>query len=326
MNDTFGRHIDYLRISVTDRCNERCLYCMPEGYRGWAQKKDHLGADEILRVVESATGIGFRKFRVTGGEPLIRKDIIEVLRRIWALPGVETLGLSTNGTRLAALAPAIKQAGVRSLNVSLDALDPDLYRRITGGEVCGVMEGIEAARRQNFEIIKLNCVLMRGINESEYLPLIRFAAERGWPLRFIELMPLSNTEVLEESNFLSVQELKRHLEKEARLLPLPDYRVGHGPAKYYDFEMPGLAAPAKLGFIGALTTPHFCETCNKLRLTADGKLRPCLGRAGEIDLLAPLRMGADPVGLLRAAIANKPENHEFLENYQPGRPMTAIGG
>jgi cyclic pyranopterin phosphate synthase len=326
MIDPFGRTIDYLRVSVTDRCNERCLYCMPEGYKGWAQREDHLTADEIVRTLKAAAKMGFRKIRVTGGEPLIRQDIIEILERIWALPGVETLGLSTNGTRLQQLAPAIKQAGVRSLNISLDAVDSGLYRRITGGDLSQVLAGIAAAEKQNFEIIKLNCVLMRGVNESQYEPLIRYAADRGMPVRFIELMPLSSTDVLNEANFYPVRELMRQLEKSGELQPLADYRPGHGPATYYSYSLKGLSRPAKVGFIGALTNPHFCETCNKLRLTADGKLRPCLGRLGEIDLRASLRQGVDPAEALTMAIANKPENHEFLENYQPGRPMTAIGG
>lgn len=324
--DSYGRTIDYLRISVTDRCNERCLYCMPEGYKGWAQRGDHMTANEIVHTVDAATRLGFRKFRVTGGEPLIRKDIIEILRAIWELPGTQTLGLSTNGTRLAPLAREIKQAGVRSVNVSLDALDADLYRRITGGDIRQVLAGIHAALEHGFEVIKLNCVLMRGVNEGEFLKLIGYAAERGVPLRFIELMPLSRSDVLDESNFLSVQELMGRLEPLGKLVALDDYRPGHGPAKYHEFSSGQSAASAKLGFIGTLTTPHFCESCNKLRLTADGKIRPCLGRHGEIDLLGALRAGTDPENLLKEAIANKPENHEFLEAYKPGRPMTAIGG
>jgi cyclic pyranopterin phosphate synthase len=324
--DAFGRTVDYLRISVTDRCNERCLYCMPEGYKGWAQRADHMMADEIVRTVEASTRLGFRKFRVTGGEPLLRKDIVEILQRIWALPGTQTLGISTNATQLESLARPLKQSGVRSINVSLDALDPEIYRRITGGDVRRVLAGIDAALGQGFEIIKLNCVLMRSVNEGEYLKLIRYASERGMPLRFIELMPLSRTDVLNESNFLSVQELMGRLAALGRLVPLDDYRPGHGPARYHEFRSGEGTASARLGFIGALTMPHFCETCNKLRLTADGKLRPCLGRHGEIDLLGPLRAGSAPENLLREAINNKPEKHEFLENYQPDRPMTAIGG
>lgn len=321
--DPFGRVVDYLRISVTDRCDERCLYCMPEGYRGWARSSDHMTADEIVRVADVATRMGFRKFRLTGGEPLVREDIVEIARRIWDLPGAQTLGISTNGTRLAPLAQDLKRAGVRSVNVSLDAVDGALYRRITGGRLDRVLAGIDAALTAGFEVVKLNCVLMRGINEGEYLPLIEFAAARGMPIRFIELMPVSRADALGPSRFLSVQELMRRLDDEGRLVPLPDFRPGHGPARYYGFEPLG----ARVGFIGALTTPHFCQTCNKLRLTADGKLRPCLGRHGEVDLLRQLRgAAADPEDILREAIANKPEDHEFARSYEPGRPMTAIGG
>lgn len=318
--DPFGRTIDYLRISITDRCNEKCLYCMPEGYKGWASKPDHMTADEIVRTVEAATHMGFRKFRITGGEPLLRRDVVEICARIGALPGVKSLGVSTNATRLAQVAHDLQKAGVRSLNISLDALDASVYKRITGGELATALDGIEAARSAGFEILKINCVLLRGLNEQEYLPLIAFAAEREMPIRFIELMPLTRTDVLDDSNFLSVTELKTRLGSNLR--PLPDYRAGNGPARYFALEPPG----ATIGFIGALTTSGFCESCNKIRLTADGKLRPCLGRHGEIDLLASLRTGGDPEDSLRDAIANKPEDHEFLEAYQPGRPMTAIGG
>lgn len=321
--DPFGRIVDYLRISVTDRCDERCLYCMPEGYRGWARRPDHMTADEIVSVVASATQLGFRKFRLTGGEPLIRGDIVEIARRMWDVPGVQTLGISTNGTRLAGLATGLKAAGVRSVNISLDALDAGIYRRVTGGSIAPVLAGIEAALDAGFEVCKLNCVLMRGINESEYFPLIHFAAAHEMPLRFIELMPISRKGGVADDAFLSVEELMRRLESLGRLNPLPDFRPGHGPAKYYEFEPLGV----RLGFIGALTNPHFCETCNKLRLTADGKLRPCIGRHGEIDLLRPLReQGADAAETLRLAIANKPRDHEFAKCYEPGRPMTAIGG
>lgn len=321
--DAFGRIIDYLRISVTDRCNERCLYCMPEGYKGWSQRSDHMTAKEIVQIARSAAALGFRKFRLTGGEPLLRPDIVEIAKGLWELPGVQTLGISTNGTRLSALAQDLKQAGVRSVNVSLDTLDATRYLTITGGDLGQSLDGIEAALSIGFEVIKLNCVLMRGINEEDILPLIDFAAKRDMPLRFIELMPLSHTNVLNESNFLSVGEVMQRIQRYGNLLPLSGYQPGHGPARYYEFQPSG----AKLGFIGALTNPHFCESCNKLRLTADGKLRPCLGRHGEIDLLQPLRSEEkDTETLFRDAIANKPENHEFADCYTPGRPMTAIGG
>ena len=326
LSDGFGRTVDYLRVSVTDRCNERCLYCMPEGYKGWAQKEDHLTAAEIIRSVEAATALGFRKFRITGGEPLIRRDILEILGGIWELPGVQTLGVSTNATHLAGMAPQLRQAGVRSLNISLDALDPEIYQRITGGRLEPVLEGIQKALEQGFEIIKLNCVLLRGLNECQYLPLIEFGARHGMPVRFIELMPVTAAGVMDDPRFLSVEELRRRLSSIGRLSEREDFRPGHGPARYYEFSHDRLSSPATIGFIGAMTTTHFCATCNKLRLTADGKLRPCLGRHGEIDLRGSLRSGGDPVEAFREAVANKPENHEFLQAYEPGRPMTAIGG
>ncbi len=321
--DSFGRVIDYLRISVTDRCNERCLYCMPEGYKGWAQKADHLTADEIIRVAGAACGLGFKKFRLTGGEPCIRKDLVRIAAGISRYAGVQSLGVSTNGTRLASLAAPLREAGVDSVNISLDALDPALYREITGGEVSAVHSGIEAALAAGIPRIKLNCVLMRRINEREIWPLIHFAAERELPIRFIELMPVSRTEVLTEENFLSVQEVMSRLEERDELSALESPRLGHGPARYYRLAKAGVT----VGFIGAMTTSDFCAGCNKIRLTADGRIRPCLGRHSEFDLLGALRRGEGGVEqLLREAIAAKPEDHEFGDCYQPGRPMTAIGG
>ncbi len=320
--DSFGRTIDYLRISVTDRCNERCLYCMPAGYKGWAKKADHLSASEIIRVVEASCALGFRKFRLTGGEPLLRHDIEEIAAGIWALPGVQTLGISTNGLRLARHAQGLKQAGVRSLNISLDALSPEVYRAITGGDVAEVLHGIDAALAAEFEVIKLNCVLMRGVNESELWPLVQFAAQRKMLVRFIELMPVSSAAVLDESRFFSVQDAMQLLSAHDTLEAIPEYRPGNGPARYFEMRQ----TKVRVGFIGAVTTPDFCESCNKLRLTADGKLRPCLGRHGELDVLPALRGAGDLKATILEAIRNKPENHEFTECYEPGRPMTAIGG
>ncbi len=323
--DPFGRKIDYLRISVTDRCNERCLYCMPEGYKGWERQPDHLTAAEILRVARVAAGLGFRKFRLTGGEPLVRGDVPDIVRAMTAIPGVETVALSTNGMKLAALAQPLRDAGLRTVNVSLDALDPAIYRRITGGDVARVLAGIRAAVAAGFERVKLNCVLMRGVNEAELRPLVLFAAEHGLPLRLIELMPLTTTEVLTEKNFLPCGEAMRLLAQKDELIPQPDRQLGHGPAKYYLLKQTG----ALVGFIGALTNEHFCDHCNKMRLTADGKVRPCLGNHVEVDLRAALRHGADDGalrGLLETALRLKPQEHQFRNQYQPCRPMTAIGG
>jgi cyclic pyranopterin phosphate synthase len=323
MTDLFGRIIDYLRISVTDRCNERCLYCMPEGYKGWAQRPDHLTAAELVRIATSASQLGFRKFRLTGGEPLLRSDLVSIAAGIAALPTTTSLGLSTNGTRLAAVARELCAAGVTSINVSLDALDADTYRRVTGGRLADTLGGIEAALAADFEVVKLNVVLMRGVNEDQLVPLVRFAGVNRMPVRFIELMPLTRTDVLNEANFLSCADARARIEAElGPLAELPGYRAGHGPARYAR-----AANGATIGFIGALTSPEFCGSCNKLRLTSDGKLRPCLGRHGEIDLLSPLRAGhANLDALLKEAIANKPENHTFQTDYVPDRPMTAIGG
>lgn len=324
-HDAFGRVVDYLRISITDRCNERCLYCMPEGYHGWAQRPDHLTTEEILRLVRIAAGLGFRKFRLTGGEPLVRADVPELVRGMAAIPGVEAIGLSTNGTRLAALARPLREAGVRSVNVSLDALDPALYQRITGGEVASVLAGIHAAVAAGFERVKLNAVLLRGRNEAEVWPLISFAAAHRLPLRFIELMPVSRADALTDANFLPVTEVMEQLRDRDRLIPQPDHRFGHGPAKYYRLERAG----ALVGFIGAITNQHFCENCNRVRLTADGKIRPCLGNHGEVDLRAALRQHAseaDLAALLRHAVAQKPQGHVFRDNYTPCRPMVAVGG
>jgi cyclic pyranopterin phosphate synthase len=323
--DAFGRTVDYLRISVTDRCNERCLYCMPEGYKGWERQADHLTAEEIIRVVRVTAGMGFRKFRLTGGEPLVRRDLPEIIRAMSATPGVEHIGISTNGTRLAALAQPLRAAGLGTVNVSLDALDPAIYRRITGGDVGAVIAGIRAAVAAGFERVKLNCVLMRGVNEGELWPLVLFAAEHGVPLRLIELMPLTRTDVLTDANFFPVSEAMKLLGQKDELVAQPNRHLGFGPAKYYQLRHTG----ALVGFIGAMTNLHFCESCNKMRLTADGKIRPCLGDHGELDLRETLRSARSDEAVravLEAALGRKPLEHSFRGQFKPCRPMTAIGG
>jgi cyclic pyranopterin phosphate synthase len=323
--DSFGRKVDYLRISITDRCNERCLYCMPEGYKGWERLSDHLTAEEIIRIVRVAARLGFRKFRLTGGEPLVRHDILEIVSGMKKISGVDVIGLSTNAIKLAALAKPLYEAGVTAVNVSLDALDPDIYKRITGGNVETVLAGIRAAIKSGFDRVKLNCVLMRGVNEQEIWPLALFAAEHGLPFRMIELMPLTRTDVLTEENFMPVGEAMQLLARHDELIPQPDTKIGHGPAKYYLLKQTG----ALVGFIGALTNLHFCEACNKMRLTADGKIRPCLGDHGEIDLREALRRSDDDEALRNTfleALRVKPLEHQFRGVYQPNRPMIAIGG
>ena len=231
MKDPFGRHIDYLRISVSDRCNERCHYCMPEGYRGWVRRADHLTADEIVRIAEAATGLGFRKFRLTGGEPLVRDDIVAIARRIWDLAGVQALGISTNGLRLEELALPLKQAGVRAVNISLDTLDESAYRRLTGGNLTKVLDGIRAAAAAGFECVKLNCVMLRGINDDQIVPLVEFGANMGMPVRFIELMPLAPGGPIDDRHFFPIAEAMARLAAYDFLDPVAAKPIGHGPAR-----------------------------------------------------------------------------------------------
>jgi cyclic pyranopterin phosphate synthase len=320
---SLGRTVDYLRISVTDRCNERCLYCLPEQFQAWLPRQEILSYEEILSVVGAAVGRGFRHFRVTGGEPLLRRDIEGFLAELVRTPGVESVQVTTNGTRLSQLANALLSSGLRRINVSLDALDPARYREITHGEVGPVLEGLKRAKALGFSI-KLNTVLIRHKNEGEIWPLVEFAAALDVPIRFIELMPVSLTEMLSEENFLPVGEVMDLLRRKDKLVPL-EKKLGHGPAQYYRLEKTG----AVVGFIGALTNLHFCDACNKIRLTADGFLRPCLGNHGEFDLKPALRPRLDQEGLrerFNQALAEKPPEHVFRNNWQPKRIMTAIGG
>jgi cyclic pyranopterin phosphate synthase len=322
--DPFGRTVDYLRISITDRCNERCLYCLPENYADWLPRAEILSFDELLAIVRTAVALGFRRFRVTGGEPLIRPGAVEFIRDLVATPGVESVLLTTNGTRLPELAKPLADAGLRRINISLDALNPAIYRAITNGDLAPVLRGIKLVKELGFESVKLNTVLMRGKNDGEIFRLLDFAAEHDVAIRFIELMPVSLTEMLDEKNFFPVTELLALLRREDELEPLADF-FGFGPAKYFRLKKRGVTA----GFIGALSDLHFCERCNKMRLTCDGKLRPCLGNHLETDLKPALRPRMDAVrlrDLICGTLAQKPSEHLFRNNYQPQRVMTAIGG
>ena len=323
LTDSFDRKINYLRVSLTDQCNERCLYCRPAAYRGWAPRPEHLSTPELIRVITAAVEMGFEHIRLTGGEPLLRPDILEITRSIHNLPGLASLSLSTNGTLLAPIARQLQGAGIQSINLSLDALQPDIYRKITGGSFKEFLSGFRASLDAGFDQIKINCVLLRGLNQQELRPLVHFAAEHNVPIRFIELMPLTLLPQQGQELFLSIQDSQEILGGANNLIPQPDYLGGHGPARYFRDKTTG----AIVGFIGALTTPDFCASCNKIRLTADGKLRPCLGRHGEIDLRTAMRQGSHtPEELFREAIANKPKDHEFTAGYEPSRPMTALGG
>ena len=333
MEDRFGHRISYLRVSITDRCNERCNYCMPLELQEWLPREDILSYEETLRLIRIAAGLGVTKVRVTGGEPLTRRDVVDFVREIPEISAISSLGVSTNGTLLVrevasgqTMASALRSAGVQSLNISLDTLDRHLYSQITGRDFhAKVLEGIDAAIAAGFDQIKLNTVLMRGRNEEQLIPLVDFAAAHNLILRFIELMPVSTTEVLSEDNFLPVAEAKRAIEKQfGDLIPETSFRT-NGPATYY--QIPG--REQRIGFIGAMTNLHFCESCNKLRLTCDGKLRPCLGSYLEFDIMKPLREGASDDELRQFfidVVDRKPEQHDFRDNYQPDRKMIAIGG
>jgi cyclic pyranopterin phosphate synthase len=333
MQDHYGHRISYLRVSITDRCNERCTYCMPQELQEWLPREEILTFEETLRLIRIAAELGVSKVRVTGGEPLTRRDIVHFIAEIPKIPGIKSLGLSTNGTLLTrqitpdkTMTMALHEVGVQSINVSLDTLDRDVYSRITGRDLhAQVLEGIDAAIAVGFDQIKLNTVLMRGRNEDQLIPLIEFAASRNLILRFIEMMPVSTTEVLSEDNFMPVLEAKRLIESVyGSLIPETEFRT-NGPATYY--QIPG--RKQRIGFIGAMTNLHFCESCNKLRLTCDGKLRPCLGSYLEFDIMKPLRARASDEELKQFfldVVERKPAQHDFRDNYQPNRKMIAIGG
>src|SRR5436853_1500211 len=333
MQDRYGHRISYLRVSITDRCNERCTYCMPQELQEWLPREEILTFEETLCLIRIAAELGVSKVRVTGGEPLTRRDVAHFIAQIPAISGIKSLGLSTNGTLLArqitpskTMAMTLRDAGVQSVNISLDTLDRDVYSKITGRDLhAQVLEGINAAIAVGFDQIKLNTVLMRGRNEDQLVPLIEFTASRNLILRFIEMMPVSTTEVLSEDNFMSVFEAKRLIESVyGGLIPEAEFRT-NGPATYY--QVPG--RKRRIGFIGAMTNLHFCENCNKLRLTCDGKLRPCLGSYLEFDIMRPLRAGASEDELRQFfidVVDRKPEQHDFRNNYQPDRKMIAIGG
>jgi cyclic pyranopterin phosphate synthase len=286
-----------------------------------------------LRLIRISAELGVTKVRITGGEPLTRRDIIDFIRQVPKIPGICDVGVSTNGTLLAreiapgvTTASALRAAKVRSVNISLDTLDRGVYAQITGRDFLRVvLQGLEATLAAGFGQIKLNTVLMRGRNEDQLIPLIDFAAAKSLILRFIEMMPVSTREVLTEQNFLPIAEAKRAIEAHyGKLVPEPTFHT-NGPAIYY--QIPD--RKQRIGFIGAMTNLHFCESCNKLRLTCDGKLRPCLGSYLEFDIMKPLRYGASDDELRQfflEVVDRKPQQHDFRENYQPNRKMIAIGG
>lgn len=322
--DSFDRPINYLRLSVTDRCNLRCLYCMPPEGIGWLPHGDILRYEEILIIARAAAELGISKVRLTGGEPLVRADLNKLVSMIAGVRGIDDISLTTNGMLLARHARELKDAGLRRVNVSLDSLDPGNFRRITRyGELDEVLRGIEAAHAAGLEPIKINMVAMRGVNDQEILDFARKTLDDGWHVRFIEFMPVGERQDEAERRFIPIAEIMERLKPLGRIEP---HRLaGNGPAKYY--RLPG--ASGTIGFIGPVSE-HFCFQCNRLRLTAEGKLRPCLLSDEEIDLREPIRRGASVEAiqhLIGRAIAAKPKGHNLALGTAPhNRNMCQIGG
>lgn len=323
LTDPFGRRIAYLRLSVTDRCDLRCGYCLPKGFKGFEEPEHWLTFEEIGRVVAAFTALGVRHVRITGGEPLVRRNLPDLAERLSALPGLDDLSISSNCTRMDALAEPLYRAGVRRLNVSLDSLRPEVFKEVTGGDLDKVLRGIAAAREVGFAPIRVNTVVLRGVNDEEIEDILGYCAEHDFTLRLIETMPMGTTGRGAREQYLDLQTVRRRLEQRFELIP--DILPGGGPARYYRVG----ATETRIGFITPISQ-HFCETCNRVRLTVDGTLYLCLGQDNSYALRPLLRDGigeADLIAHLRSAIALKPERHEFKERPEKIiRFMSATGG
>jgi len=325
IRDTFDRVIDYLRISITDRCNLRCVYCMPSGGVNLLRHEDILRYEELTRIVRVAASLGVRKVRITGGEPLARRNVAYLIRSIRAINGIEDISLTTNGLLLAKLVPELAAAGLSRVNVSIDSLQHDRYAEITrGGSLELVLQGIQLAADYGLRPVKINVVPIRGINDDEIEAFARLTLETPYHVRFIEFMPAGTNDLWSADRVVTTQEIISRVEKIATLTPVKVRR--DGPARYFSFA----DAPGVLGFISPVSH-HFCSSCNRLRLTADGKLRPCLFSETEIDIRAALRNGApdeELERLLRIAVEVKPRERSFDKRPEMirRRPMSAIGG
>lgn len=323
--DRFGRQINYLRISLTDHCNLRCRYCMPEGI-SFTPNRDCLQDDEVLYFVELFARLGFSKFRLTGGEPTIRPGVVELVRRIAATPGVRKLTMTSNGLLFAGLAEPLAQAGLQRVNFSLDTLDMEKYRQLTQRDALPqVLAGIHAAEVAGLTPIKLNVVVVRDLNEDDVSELAQLTLRHPWQVRFIELMPFGQTADFQLDQVVSAAEIQARVE--ARLGRLEAVQPGKLDGEARLFRLPdGLG---EIGFISSVTQP-FCWDCNRVRLTADGRLRLCLLREDEVDLLTPLRAGATPEelrSLALEAIWRKPWGNRLAEGSVPAnRLMSQIGG
>lgn len=324
MTDSFGRSINYLRISLTDACNLRCVYCMPEDMT-FRPRRELMGDDEIMTLVEVGASLGVRKIRLTGGEPTIRTNVVELVGRIAAVPGIKDLAMTTNALMLDKLAAPLAKAGLKRVNISIDTTDAAKFKRITRwGDLADVWRGIEAAETAGLRPIKLNCVVIRGFNDADVVDLARLTLERDWDVRFIEMMPFGEVTEFQLSNVVTFREMQDQVE--AVFGPLEE--AGYDfvdPSR--PFRIPG--AKGTLGFISSVTEP-FCQGCGRVRLTADGKLRLCLLRDDEVDLLTPLRSGAsfrELQEIMWEGAFHKPWGHGLAAGeIAGGRAMNQIGG
>ena len=321
--DPFGRRIEYLRLSVTDRCDFRCFYCIPKGFKAFSGRGDSLRLDETIRLIRLFSELGVRKVRLTGGEPLVRGDIEQMIRGISGLPEIQDLSMSTNASQLAKHAEMVKGAGVTRINVSLDSLKPEVFKQITQGDLEPVIAGLMAAKSVGLHPIKINMVVMKALNFSEIGEMVDFCLQHGFTLRFIETMPVGEAGQQASESYLSLEQVRAVLEQRFDLEPT--LMQGAGPARYIRVKGTDL----KIGFITPLSQ-HFCDTCNRVRLSSEGTLFLCLGQHDKLELKPLLRQGLDDAAMKAAileAISRKPEKHEF--NSRPEqivRVMSMTGG
>ncbi len=321
--DPFGLSIDYIRLSVTDRCDLRCFYCLPGDYRDFREPEEWLTFAEIERVIRAFAALGVQRVRVTGGEPLVRKDLSTLVTHLSGIPGIEDLSLSTNAVSLSRQATALRSAGISRINVSLDSLRADRFKDITKGNLDKVIDGLMTAKQAGFNPIKINMVIMKDVNDDEVGDMIEFCIEHDFTLRFIETMPMGDTGRNATSYYLSLQDVKNRLAERYELIP--GAMPGGGPARYVQVAGTRL----RIGFITPISQ-HFCETCNRVRLAVDGALYLCLGQDHKFEFRPLLRAGISDSELqdaVRTAIALKPERHEFREKpQQVVRFMASTGG
>jgi cyclic pyranopterin phosphate synthase len=323
--DRFGRNIHYIRISLTDHCNLRCVYCMPEEMV-FRPNAELMQDEEVIFLVGLFSSLGFDKYRLTGGEPTVRANIVDLVSEIASTPGVHSLTMTTNGVLLSRLAKPLAEAGLQRVNISIDTLNPGKFQRLTRwGDIEDVLEGIEAAQEAGLKPIKLNAVVVRGYNESDATQLARLTLDYPWQVRFIEMMPFAGATELQRKQLVTAEEIKSRIEGELGSLEVANGGALDGEARL--FRLPG--GRGNLGFISSVSEP-FCASCTRARLTADGRLRLCLLREGEVDLLTPLRDGAtieDLRQLILEGVWEKPWGHGLAEGVIPlNRVMSEIGG